>query len=66
MLFHVVTFFWHQFLVYRYDVLYAEATQEGTLVEMPADFQEAHAVANERSFLTRPDILVKEAVVLQS
>lgn len=62
---HLFTFFWHQFLVYRYEVLYDEATREGTLVEMTADFQNAHKSANERSFFTRPDIIIREAHVLQ-
>ncbi len=52
--------------MYRYDVLYEEATGEGTLVVMPADFQQAHAIAEKRSYLTRPDVLFQEAVMLQS
>lgn len=66
MVLYTFTFFWHQFLVYRYDVLYQEATQEGAVVKIPDDFRGAHAIANKRSFLTRPDILVKEASMLQS
>lgn len=65
-LFHILAFSWYQFLIYRYDTLYAEATQEGTLVEMTPDFQRAHASASERNILTRPDIIAKEASVLQS
>lgn len=52
--------------MYRYDVLHEEATREGTLVVMPADFQVSHAVAEKRSYITRPDVLLSEAVVLQS
>jgi lipoprotein-anchoring transpeptidase ErfK/SrfK len=63
---HTLLFFGHQFLVYRYDVLYEEATGEGTLVVMPADFQQAHIVAEKRSYLTRPDILLREAVRLEN
>lgn len=62
---HTLLFFGHQFFVYRYDVLYEEATGEGTLVVMPADFQLSHTVAEKRSYLTRPDILFREAVTLQ-
>lgn len=62
---HTLLFFGHQFFVYRYDVLYEEATGEGTLVVMPADFQQAHPVAEKRSYLTRPDILLREAVILE-
>lgn len=63
---HTLLFFGHQFLVYRYDVLYEEATGEGTLVVMPADFQQAHIIAEKRSYLTRPDILLREAVRLEN
>lgn len=63
---YTLLFFGHQFLVYRYEVLHEEATREGTLVVMPADFQRAHAVAEKRSYLTRPDVLFQEAVMLQS
>ena len=63
---HLGVFFWHQFLVYRYDVLLEEATGEGTLVEMTPAFQQAHLAADERSFFTRPDIIIREALVLQS
>ena len=63
---HSVVFFWHQFLVYRYDALYERAVQEGSLIEMPADFQKAHATSRERSILTRPDILIRESSVIQS
>jgi hypothetical protein len=65
-LFQLGVFFWHQFLVYRYDVLLEEATGEGTLVEMTPAFQQAHLAADERSFFTRPDIIIREALVLQS
>lgn len=33
---------------------------------MPADFQGVQSAASQRSFLTRPDVLVREALVLQS
>lgn len=52
--------------MYRYDALYDEATREGTLVEMPADFQKAHANANVLSFATRTDTIAREAKILQS
>jgi L,D-transpeptidase catalytic domain len=63
---HTLLFFGHQFLVYRYDVLYEEATGEGTLVTMPADFQQMQSVAGKRAFLTRPDTLFREAIALQT
>lgn len=63
---HTVLFFGHQFLVERYDVLHAEATGEGTLIIMPEEFQRLHTVAARRSFLTRTDILAREALTLQS
>ncbi len=62
---HTLLFFGHQFLVYRYDVLYEEATGEGTLVTMPADFQQMQSVAGKKIFLTRPDTLAREAIALQ-
>ena len=63
---HTWVFFWHQFLVYRYDQLFDEATREGTLVEMPAAFQRAHSIANERRFLTNPYTIGKEALILEA
>lgn len=47
-------------------MLYDEATQEGTLVEMLVDFQKAHANANALNFMTRTDAIVRDAFVLQS
>lgn len=52
--------------MHRYDVLYAQATQEGTLIDMPEDFRRAHSAAQERWILTRPDILARESDILQS
>lgn len=66
LLVHTLLFFGHQFLVYRYDVIYAEATGEGTLVIMPEDFQRLHGIAARRDFLTRSDILAREAISLES
>lgn len=63
-LFHLAVFFWHQFLAYRYEVLLDEATGEGTLVEMTPEFQKTYAAANERSFFTRPDIIIRESKIL--
>lgn len=64
--FHVSAFGWYKFLIYRYEKLYDQATSEGSLIEMPADFQRAHNLGKERSILTRPDILAREAGVIQS
>lgn len=64
--FHALAFFYHQFLVYKYDRLYEEATQSGTLVEMPKLFQRAQSVARDRSIFTRPDKLARETGILQS
>jgi lipoprotein-anchoring transpeptidase ErfK/SrfK len=63
---HTWIFFWHQFLVYRYDVLYDEATREGTLVEMPVEFQKTHINANTLNFITRTDTIIHDAIILQS
>ena len=63
---HSVVFFWHQFLVYRYDAIYDRAVQEGSLIEMPEDFQKAHSTSRDRSILTRPDILTHESTTIQS
>lgn len=63
---HSVVFFWHQFLIYRYDAIYDKAIAEGSLIEMPADFREAHSLSRERNIVTRPDILIREAIQLQS
>lgn len=52
--------------MYRYEIFYDEATGEGTLIEMPADFQRAYARANTLSFTTRTDIVVQDALILQS
>jgi lipoprotein-anchoring transpeptidase ErfK/SrfK len=64
--FHVSAFGWYKFLIYRYEKLYDQATTEGSLIEMPADFQRVHNLGKERSILTRPDILAREASVIQS
>lgn len=64
-LFHLGVFFWHHFLVYRYDVLLKEITREGTIVEMTPAFQKVYAVAHERSFFTRTDTTIREALILQ-
>ena len=63
---HTLLFFGHQFLAYRYDVLHEEATKEGTLVTMSADFQMMQMAASKRSFLTRPDVLIREIATLHN
>lgn len=63
---HSIVFFWHQFLVYRYDALYERAVEEWSLIEMPADFQKAHQTSRDRSILTRPDIIIRESTIIQS
>lgn len=52
--------------MYRYNVLYTEATQEGMNVTVPVQFQRMHETAYERPFLTRTDTIVVEALSLQS
>lgn len=63
---HVFSFFWHSHLVHRYDELYNQATKEGTLIDMPADFQKAHSASQARNIFTRPDVLARESDILQS
>lgn len=64
--FHIGTFYWHGYLVERYDALYSQAVQEGTLVDMPLDFRDARKSAQERNIFTRPDILAREGGILQA
>ena len=54
------------FIVAKYERLYNQAISEGTLVEMPAEFQRAHEYAQNRNIFTRPDILVRESAQIQS
>jgi lipoprotein-anchoring transpeptidase ErfK/SrfK len=51
--------------VYRYDVFYEEATSEGTIIEMPVDFQKAHNRASRLNFMTRTDSVIRDAFTLQ-
>jgi|GEM_PF-3586735 len=63
---HTFIFFGNQFLVHRYDTLYAETTGEGVLVDMPENFQRAKDITHKQSFLTRTDILLRETKILES
>lgn len=65
-LLHTVLFWAHIFSLYRYQALYDEVTNNGATVAMTPDFLQTYRLAEERSFFSRPDNLLKDIGQIQS
>jgi lipoprotein-anchoring transpeptidase ErfK/SrfK len=63
---HALVFFFHAFVVFRYDSLYAQIQSNGATIQMPEDFLRVQKWAQERSFFSRPDILAEEIGLIHS